>query len=742
MDQMLLRAVVGVVITVIAFALAAKRGWTLFGILKSGQPLPKRPDSAAQIVAVEAVEVLGQKKLLARTGPGLAHAFAFWGFIVLNLTILEAFGALFWNDFAIPFIGHWAILGFSEDLFGLLVLVGIIGFTIIRLKNRPSAEGRDSRFFGSHLGAAWLVLFMIFNVIWTLFLYRGAQYNVTKFTGEDAFPFYHSGGAFVTEVVAAAMAPLGVTANEWLITIGIWLQLGVVFAFLIILLHSKHMHIFFAPINIAFSRRPNALGPLLPMYTGKVKIDFEDPADDAIFGAGRIEDFTWKGLLDLSTCTECGRCQDQCPAWNTEKPLSPKLMIMNLRDHMMETAPYLTATAGSGNRDAVGERNEDVLAQVGDTVAAAVARPLVGSREGDPHRSTDGYDATGHRSNEGPVIDSDALWACTTCGACVQQCPVDIEHIDLFIDMRRNMVLSESEFPTELGGMFKNVEQKGNPWGMNASMRNAWIQEVDFDVRVFGRDGEEQIPDDVEYLFWVGCAGAYEDRAKKTTKAVAELLNIAGVNYMVLGDGETCTGDPARRAGNEFLFQMQATANVEVLNTIKARKIVVTCPHCLNTLGREYPQLGGHYEVVHHSQLLAQLQSEGRLTPVKRIEEKITYHDPCYLGRHNQVYIPPRELVAGLPGVQLVEMERSGEKSFCCGAGGARMWMEETVGTRINLNRTDEALSTGATKIAVACPFCSVMLNDGTKARKQEGKAAEAVAVVDIASLLLESVKG
>jgi Fe-S oxidoreductase len=744
--MMIIRGVVGVALIVVILALAARRSNVLYRLIKTGQPAVDRPQKVNEAVEAEATEVLGQKKLLKWTVPGIAHVFAFWGFIVLGTAILEATGALFISDFAIPIIGRWAILGFLQDLFAVLVLVGVIIFAVIRLVQNPAKEGRQSRFFGSHTGAAWLVLFMIFNVVWTLFLYRGAQWAATKYSfeaGEDKlyFPFYESGGAFVSSAVGNLLYPLGLTANEWLETIGIWLHLGVILSFLLIVLHSKHLHIFMAPINVYFSRRPNGLGPLLPMVSNGEKIDFEDPAEDATFGAGRIEDFTWKDMLDLATCTECGRCQSQCPAWNTEKPLSPKLLIMDLRDHLFASAPYLLATAGDGNRDEMGERNEEVLAKVGTAVADEIQRPLVGPRTDDPRRETDGYDSAGHRSHTGPVIDTDVLWSCTTCGACVEQCPVDIEHIDHIVDMRRNQVMIESEFPAELNGLFKNVEQKGNPWGMNASMRNAWIEEVDFDVRVFGMDGEDEIPDTVEYLFWVGCAGAFEDRAKRTTKAVAELLHISGVEFMVLGEGETCTGDPARRAGNEFVYQMQAMQNVEVLNEIKAKKIVVTCPHCLNTIGREYPQIGGEYEVVHHSQLLATLIKEGRLTPVQAVDDTVTYHDPCYLGRHNKVYTPPRELVQSLPGINFVEMERSGSKSFCCGAGGARMWMEEKLGSRVNVNRSDEALSTGAEKIAVACPFCNVMLNDGVTMRKQEGEARESVEVVDIASLLLDTVK-
>jgi len=730
------RIVLGTAIIVVAAYFATRRILFLQGMIRSGQPAVGRTSHVGKRAELEGTQVLGQKKLLQWAIPGVAHVFAFWGFLVLGITVVEAIAEVYIENFWFPIIGTWPIVLFLEDLFVILVFIGIVMFAIIRLLNNPAKEGRASRFFGSHTGAAWIVLIMIFNVLWTLELYRGAKLAI----------YGQLPGAFFSNWIASLMEPLGVPTLEVMEFFGVLLHISVILGFLLIVLYSKHLHIGLAPINVAFSRLPNGLGPLLPMYSGGKPIDFEDPADDATFGVGRIEDFTWKDTLDFATCTECGRCQSQCPAWATGKPLSPKLMIMNLREASFAKAPYVMAAqkANDGANPPIGEVDEAVLATMPQSVKDAVERPLVGPRDGVAHQDTDGYDASGHRDQSGAVIDEDALWSCTTCGACVYQCPVDIEHIDHFIDMRRYQVMIDTSFPAELGGMFKNVETKGNPWGMNASQRNAWIEEVDFDVRVFGMDGEEQIPDDVEYLFWVGCAGAFEDRAKATTKAVAELLTIAGVNFMVLGEGETCNGDPARRAGNEFLFQMQAMQNVEVLNEIKAKKIVVTCPHCLNTLGREYPQVGGNYEVVHHSQLLATLVQEGRLTPITPpeagVKEKVTYHDPCYLGRHNNVYVPPRDLIQRVPGVELVEMERHGPTSFCCGAGGARMWMEEKLGTKVNVTRADEAIATGASRVAVACPFCSVMLNDAVTARQQEGQA-EGFGVVDLATLMLESVK-
>ena len=511
--------------------------------------------------------------------------------------------------------------------------------------------------------------------------------------------------------------------------------------FLLIVLHSKHLHIGLAPLNVTFKRLPNGLGPLLPVESKGEPIDFEDPAEDAVLGRGKIEDFTWKGYLDFTTCTECGRCQSQCPAWNTGKPLSPKLVIMNLRDHLFAKAPYIlgdketplenTPEGGLGE-ELRGEKHDEEhhvpesgFERVMGSGPEQATRPLVGTAE------------------QGGVIDPDVLWSCTTCGACVEQCPVDIEHIDHIVDMRRYQVMMESEFPAELGVLFKNLETKGNPWGQNAKDRTNWIDEVDFDVPVYGKDVDSF--EGYEYLFWVGCAGAYEDRAKKTTKAVAELLAIAGVKYLVLGEGETCNGDSARRSGNEFLFQQLAAQNVETLNDLFEgvervdRKVVVTCPHCFNTLGREYPQVGGNYTVLHHTQLLNRLIRDKKLVPVSPVDggADITYHDPCYLGRHNKVYEAPRELI-GASGAKLTEMPRHADRGLCCGAGGARMWMEEHIGKRVNHERVEEALDTGASKIATGCPFCRVMITDGVDdvAAANDVPKAE---VLDVAQLLLGS---
>ena len=737
-----MRLALGLLMTVAAIAVAGRRVHYLARLIRSGQPAPGRLDDLGTRLRSQLREVFGQRKLLQWSVPGVAHFFTFWAFVVLAATILEAYGALFDRDFAIPVVGRWALLGFLEDFFAVAVLLSIAAFTVIRFRQAPARRERRSRFYGSHTGAAWLVLFMIFNVIWTLLLYRGAQINTA------VFPFQEDGWwAFASKAVATVLHPLGENANEVLETVGILLQIGVVLGFLVLVVYSKHLHIFLAPLNVLTKREPKALGPLLPIMVDGKPIDFEnlDELDeDTVFGRGKIEDFTWKGMLDMATCTECGRCQDQCPAWNTGKPLSPKLVIMDLRDHLFAKGPALLAAGGTavtGVDEAGGESSraaqadgheggghhgvpESGFGRVPQPGQAQVDRPLVGTAE------------------QGGVIDPDVLWSCTTCGACVEQCPVDIEHVDHIVDMRRFQVLVESSFPSEAGTMLKNLENKGNPWGMSAKARLEWTQGLDFDVPVLG-EGDLTDLSQVDYLYWVGCAGALEDRAKKTTRAFAELLHIAGVKFAVLGDNESCSGDPARRLGNEFVFQMLAQQNVEVLNEAGADKtvIVATCPHCFNSLAREYPQVGGTYEVVHHTQLLDRLVQEGRLTPVTPIDQLVTYHDPCYLGRHNKVYTPPREILAQVPGLRTEEMHRCKERGFCCGAGGARMWMEEKIGKRVNVERVDEALALDPDVVSTACPFCLVMLGDAVTAKKQDGTAREDVEVLDVSQLLLRSVQ-
>jgi len=706
---MIARMIIGLVVTVAAFAIAGRRLWWLRRLAMSGQPAPERLEYARANVATDVrtqlTEVVGQRKLLKWSVPGAAHAAVFWGFIVLLLTIIEAYGSLFSRTFAIPVIGHWAVVGFLEDLFSVGVLVGLATFTVIRLRNNPHKEGRASRFSGSHTTAAWVVLGMIAAVIITLLIYRGAQQN----TG--TFPYPHA-WAFASWAFGQALHPLGYGVNSVLEATFILIQLAVVLSFLVIVVYSKHLHIFLAPLNILFSRRPNALGPLEPMRSGGKVLDFEEADPDTdVFGIGKVEDLTWKGLLDLGTCTECGRCQSKCPAWATDKPLSPKQVILDLRDHAFAKAPFLLASEAEREH-----LSADVLAEA--------ARPLVG-----------GTDVNG-------VIDPEALWACTNCGACVEECPVDIEHIDHINGMRRHQVLVESAFPTEATTMLNNLERRGNPWGMAEDKRADWIGELDFEVPVV----EGRIPDDVEYLYWVGCAGALEDRAKKATKAIAELLHTAGVKFAVLGPAEACTGDPARRLGNEFVFNMLAQQNVETLNEAgvgagTGKKVIASCPHCFNTISREYPQLGGDYEVIHHTQLLARLLEEGKLTPVTPIDEKITYHDPCFLGRHNKIYTPPRQIIDAVPGTTAEEMHRCKGNGFCCGAGGARMWLEERTGKRINTERIDEALALNPDTVSTACPYCMVMLGDAVNAKKASGEAKQTLEVIDVAQLLIRSVR-
>ena len=673
-----MRLIIGLLITIVAVAIAGRRFLFISKLVRSGKPAPGRTDGAGARVLAELTEVLGQKKLLKKTVPGIAHFFTFWGFTILLATILEAFGGLFNRHFHIPIIGTMGWLGFLEDFFSVAVLLALIVFSIIRVQNAPAKKERSSRFYGSHNDAAWLVLAGIALVVITLLLYRAFQVK----DGD----FQYSNWAFASHGLAALFGNISQSTAYTLESIFLVANILVIMAFSVFVAYSKHLHIFMAPLNIAFSRRPKALGNLATTPS----MDPETLSEDDVFGVGEMGQFSWKQMLDLVTCTECGRCQEQCPAWNTEKPLSPKLLIMALREHLFESAPVLLGTAPAD---------------------------------------------TPKKSLVPDVISEDILWSCTTCGACVEACPVDIEHIDTIVDMRRYQVLMESSFPTEASAMLRNIENQGDPWGLGQSHRLEWTDGLDFEVPVV--DGV--IPEEVEYLFWVGCAGALDERARKVTQSIARLLHQAGVAFAVLGGQESCSGDPARRLGNEYLFQMQAQINVEALKSAGVKKVIASCPHCFNTLANEYKSFGAEFEVIHHSQALERLVKDKKLSPVKSFSHSVTYHDPCYLGRHNEVYDEPRSVLNSIPGVKTTEMHRHKEKAFCCGAGGARMWLEENIGKRINLERTDQALLTGADVVSTACPFCMVMIDDALKARQAEGVADESKKVLDVAQILESS---
>jgi Fe-S oxidoreductase len=460
-------------------------------------------------------------------------------------------------------------------------------------------------------------------------------------------------------------------------------------AFLAILPVTMLRHVFTSPLNMYLKDRNRPKGAMKAM-PNLTETSLET------FGAHVVEDFTWKQLLDLDACTMCGRCTSVCPAHATGKPLDPREIVLKSGEVMAATAAH--APGGK------------------------VSPPLSVDSE-----------ITVSANSLFERITAEEVWACTSCKACDEICPVNIEILDKILDMRRYLALMESDFPAELGNAYRAMENQGNPWGMNQGDRAEWAKDLDVEVL------DPSSAFNHEYLYWVGCAGSFDDKNKKVTQAMAKLLKRAGIDVAILGPSEMCTGDSARRSGNEYLFQMLAMPNIEMLNGMGVRKIITQCPHCFNTLANEYPQLGGNYEVIHHSQLLEHLIDSGKLDVSNAtLEERITYHDSCYLGRHNDVYMAPRNVVSSIKGVEVVEMQRNGTKGMCCGAGGARMWMEESIGTKVNDERAAEAISTGASRVATACPFCYIMLDDGVKGA---GKEEHEVRVADISIHLLEAIE-
>jgi len=630
-----------VVLLAVSGGLFARRALFLTRLVLAGKPVDRRSDVAGR-VKNEAVIVLGQRKLLQRLVPGLMHAFIFWGFLVLFPTIVMAMIAAVDRHQGIPWLSRQGWFAFLVDLFVLLVLVGV-GYAVV---NRVVV--RPKRFEGSHARDAYVILALIAGVVLTLLFWHASAIA----TGLNEWP---RGDSFLANPLSHVLPSSGMLER-----VLVWAHLCFVLGFLTYLPHSKHLHIATAAVNVWFARtRDRGRGRLEPLR-------FDVPDDQLRFGAATIFDLTSKEVLDGFSCTECGRCQDACPAHATGKILNPKLLIMGIRDQ--------------------------VLAQDGG--------PILGNG-----------------------VPEEMIWDCVTCGACVEACPVSIEHVDHIIDLRRSRVMVDSQFPAEAEPMLRDVERASNPWGKPQTERAAWAAELGVKVLEPG----DQAP---EVLYWVGCAASFDERAKKSAEATAKLLQIAGIDFAILGPRESCTGDPARRMGNEYVFQSFAEQNVATLNEAGVTKIVASCPHCFNTLANEYGDFGGNYEVVHHTELLAELVRDGKLEP-KAGSKSITYHDSCYLARHNDVRMEPRELVAAVG--RPVEMKRSGKQTFCCGAGGAHMWMEER-GRPINEERAREAAETGAETLAVACPFCTVMLDDGVKG------VGSQMRVADVATLLAESI--
>jgi Fe-S oxidoreductase/nitrate reductase gamma subunit len=627
--------------------LFARRITQLRQLVQAAKPTERSGDLPRR-VRNEVTIVLGQRKLLQRFWPGLMHAFVFWGFLALGPTIVIAMIGIVDRHQTFPWLGHQGWYALLVDIFCVLVLIGVLSALYVRKVLRPR------RFEGSHMGEADLILALIATIVISLLLWHASRIALH----DNEWPASWSP---VSQLLSHLFGRGG--ATRVLERVFVWIHVATILAFLAYLPYSKHLHIGAAALNVWFGRTA-ARGRLEPL---RFEPEEGESEDDLRFGAGTAADLTWKQVLDTFSCTECGRCQDACPANLTGKLLSPKLVIMGLRDQLF-----------SGDRDTA-------------LVPAAVPE--------------------------------ESVWDCVTCGACVQACPVSIEHVDHIVDLRRHLVMVESSFPAEAEPMLRDIERSANPWGHPQGQRADWAASLG--VRVL--EPGDPAP---EYLYWVGCASSFDERARRTAEATARLLQAAGVEFAILGPRESCTGDPARRMGNEYVFQALAEQNVETLNESGVKRIIANCPHCFNTLANEYPDFGGNYEVVHHSELLAQLVSEGRLQPARDEQLMVTYHDSCYLARHNDVLEAPREIV-GAVGTSL-PMARSGKQTFCCGAGGAHMWMEERA-SPINLERVREAAETGADTLAVACPYCTVMLDDGVQSR------GDKLRVVDVATLLVEA---
>lgn len=701
------------------FAVTASRRWRQ---LRLGVAAPHFSLSGAEFgprLKDVLIYVLGQRKMPNYRLAGGAHMLIFFGFVVLTLNSVLLWVRGYDADFDV-----WGVLALShpvgalyslvKEIFAALVLGGVVVFWYLRSfkhgRDSGDAEAVGERPRMTLSLEAHLILAIIATMMLADFLYVGASIRLHE--AETGVP----GGSLFEPIGSLVATLLEGTSRPWLVRLqhlGFWWHASFVLIFLNILPFSKHFHIITVIPNVfTRDRRPNALPPVEDM-DGKLD-------RDESLGIAKLTDLSWKHFLDLYTCTECGRCSDNCPAYLTDKKLSPKHLTIALRNHLYQT------------EEALFERADGL----GDATASKSRAPAEGGIEPlhtYPEAPEDAYFECSQPISLVPgVISADVLWSCTTCRACEEQCPVMISYVDKIIGMRREEVMLKTEFPSELVGAFNGMENNGNPWNLSAMDRENWAEGLDVPT----------IDDhpDAEILYWVGCAASYDDRAKKVARALVQLLRHAEVDFAILGSAESCTGDPARRAGNEYLFQMLAEQNIETLNEHRAgeKTILTACPHCFNTLANEYGDFGGRYRVVHHSQYLAHLIAEGKLEPKRRVEGRVVYHDSCYLGRYNDVYGEPREVLRAIDGLELLEVPYWNEsRGLCCGAGGAQMFKEESGPERINEKRTGQLLATGAKTLASACPFCMTMLTDGLKAEEKE----ESVRQLDLAELLLESLQ-
>ncbi|GCE06228.1 4Fe-4S dicluster domain-containing protein [Dictyobacter aurantiacus] len=698
-----------VILFVAALALFGVRVGRLITLLQKARP-EDRTDHMGDRVGAFFKVVLGQSGVLRDPIPGIAHFFTFWGFILIQFGLLNLILGAF--NGSIPFLGDNRVFAIVLDVFVVLVLFALIVFAIRRGIVRP-------RQLNSSLHGPWdgfIILGLILLVIVTLALVEAFEYAASN--GAAWTPI----GAFF----APLFTPLGKGADIAAYRTFWWLHILTVLGFLVYLPRSKHLHLMATPFNVFFrSYKPKGELPLIE--------NLEDRED---YGVSKVEQFTWKQLLDGYACTECGRCNTVCPALNTGKPLYPKEIILGVKEALFVRSGEILGENSIYNKLGVAGIKADKTPE-----------------EKEAH----------HEPMVGGIISQEALWSCTTCMACMEICPVSIEHVPKIVDMRRSLVMEESEFPQEVTSLFNNIERNGNPWEISNDKRAEWAASLEIPLLAENPDAE--------VLYWVGCMGSFDRRNQQVATSVAKVLKAANVDFAILGPEETCTGDPARRIGNEYLWQMQAMQNIETLNGYgfntrpvsdndgdtekeqheaatavatanalnnKHRTIITACPHCFNTIKNEYPQLGGNYEVVHHTVFIDSLMENQKLKLLKGFDKrKLTYHDPCYVGRYNDTYDEPRRVLTVLNSNGITEMGRNRNKSFCCGGGGGRVWMEEKVGKRVNQTRVNEALETNAEVLAAGCPFCITMFEDGVKGVEAEEK----MKVEDISEIIARAIE-